>query len=98
MIHDKAYNRAKTFTKAKRKYRIDRDKAAGRWSPCYDNLHQYADNKIHSTSADKTNNKGRHICGSPMNWEIKDKKKLEEMDDQMEELDGNISYVSPMGD
>ena len=47
MQHDRAYARAKDWSKALRKYHIDRDRAAGRWSLHYDNLHQYVDGKIH---------------------------------------------------
>ena len=79
MIHNRAYNRAKTWSKAIRKYHIDRNKAAGRWPLHYDNLHQYADNKIHcscSLCRSKTNCKNKQGSGPKMNWSISDQKKL----------------------
>ena len=88
-IHDRAYARAKTWAKATRKYHIDRDRAAGRWSPWYDNLHQYADNKIHCSCfrcASKTNNKhGRLTWGATKNWSVSDKRKLDEMEGQLKD-------------
>ena len=95
MIHDRAYTRAKTWSKAKRKYHIDRDRAAGRWSPWYDNLHQYADNAIHCgcpMCRAKTNNKnrrgGRGYAPSD-NWSISDKRKIDEMKGQLEDDSSN---------
>lgn len=90
-IHNRAYTRAKTWTKALRKYHIDRDKSAGRWSLWYDNLHQYADNAIHCSCPmcrAKTNNKNRkggRSYESPKNWSISDKRKIDEMEGQLED-------------
>ena len=81
-IHDRAYTRAKTWTKAIRKYHM---------APhYYDNLHQFADNKIHCSCplcASKTNNKNRKTRGHEpsKNWSITDKKKLEDMKNQINE-------------
>ena len=91
MIHDKAYNRAKTYSKALRKYHIDRDRAAGRWSLYYDNLHQYADNKIFCSCpmcSAKTNNKNRSGARGwepSENWSISDQRKLDAMKGQLED-------------
>lgn len=90
-IHDRAYTRAKSYSKAMRKYHIDRDIAAGRWPLYYNNIHQYADNKIHCSCpmcSEKTNNKhGRANKWEPAkNWSIADKRKLENMENQIEEL------------
>ena len=95
-IHDKAYNRAKSYFKAMRKYRIDRDKSAGRWLPLYNNLHQYADNKIHCSCpmcSEKTNNKNRKGARGwepAKNWSITDQKKIDNMENQIEELNDNL--------
>ena len=91
-IHDRAYIRAKSYSKAMRKYHIDKDTAAGRWPLYYNNIHQYADNKIHCSCpmcSTKTNNKhGRANKWEPSkNWSITDKRKLENMKSQVEELD-----------
>ena len=91
-IHDRAYTRAKSYSKAMRKYHIDRDVSAGRWPLYYNNIHQYADNKIHCSCpmcSTKTNNKhGRANKWEPAkNWSIADKRKLENMESQVEELD-----------
>ena len=40
-------NRWKSYCKAKRKQKMDKERAAGRWPPYYSNLHQYSKNKIH---------------------------------------------------
>lgn len=90
-IHDRAYTRAKSYSKAMRKYNIDKDIAAGRWPLYYNNIHQYADNKIHCSChwcSTKTNNKhGRANRWEPeKNWSIADKRKIENMENQIEEL------------
>lgn len=91
MIHDRAYTRAKDWTKAIRKYNIDHSKA-GRDVPMYDNLHQYADNKIHCSCplcSAKTNNKchnGPRGWESSKNWSITDQRKLDDMELQLGEL------------
>ena len=91
-IHDRAYTRAKDWSKALRKYHIDRNRAAGRWSLYYDNLHQYADNKIFCSCpmcSAKTNNKNRNGARGwepSKNWSIADQKKINSMENQVEEL------------
>lgn len=92
-IHDRAYNRAKSRSKALRKYHIDRDKAAGRWSPMYDNLHSYSVNPIHCSCplcSAKTKNKGKRRRGAggyepTYNPTIADRKKVDSMDAQEKE-------------
>jgi len=94
MIHDRAYTRAKDWSKAIRKYHIDRDKqaACSLFFPMYDNLHQYADNKIHCSCplcSAKTNNKchnGPRGWAPSKNWSITDQRKLDDMELQLEEL------------
>ena len=87
MIPDRAYTRAKTWSKALRKYHIDRDRVHG-GHLYYDNLHQYADNSIHCSCAlcrAKTNNRGKHSLAPNTNWNISDKRKIERMEEQIGE-------------
>jgi len=83
MIHDRAYNREKTFTKAIRKRNIDRDRAAGRWDLYYTNLHQYANNKIHCSCP---------LCRAKTNantvngYSIRDQRRLEDLQEQENEI------------
>ena len=87
MIHDRAWVRAKTWIKAIRKRRIDREiQPVGLNHDYYDNLHQYADNKIHCSCDLK--NKGKHHRHAPaMNPSIRDKKRIESINTQVEELE-----------
>lgn len=95
-IHDRAYTRTKSWTKALRKYHIDRDRAAGRWSLYYDNLHQYSKNVIHCSCpmcSAKTNNKkhnGPRGWEPSKNWSISDQKKINSMESQVEDLNANL--------
>ena len=85
-----AEKRHNDYVKAIRKRRIDRELDSGSiyhhdW---YDNLHQYSKNKIHCSCpmcAAKTNNRGHY--GPAMNWCIRDRRQLDEMDYDEEELD-----------
>ena len=91
MIHDKAYNRAKDWTKAMHKYHIDRNKktADSHFYPIYNNLHQYMKNKIHCDCwmcRSKTNPKDKSGSGPAMNWCPADQRKLDDMKLQIEEL------------
>ena len=91
-IHDRAYNRAKSWTKALRKYYIDRAVSPKSLPPMYNNLHQYANNKIHCSCpmcSPKTNNKkhnGPRGWEPSKNWSISDQKKINSMESQVEEL------------
>lgn len=88
MIHDRAYTRAKDWSKAIRKYNIDRSKA-GRDIPMYDNLHQFSFNKIHCDCRlcrRKTNPKDKSGSGPVMNWSPADQRKLDDMELQLGEL------------
>ena len=59
----------------------------------YDNLHQYSKNKIHCSCpmcSAKTNNRNRSGTRGwepAKNWSITDKRKIENMENQIEELD-----------
>lgn len=92
-IHDRAYHRSKSWSKALRKYHIDRDRTADHnWGLWYNNLHQYADNKIHCSCpmcSSKTNNKNRSGARGwepSKNWSISDQRKLNNMISQVEDL------------
>ena len=60
----------------------------------YDNLHQYSKNKNFCSCwmcRVKTNNKGKHCCWAPSkNWSESDKRKLDEMADQLLDLEQNF--------
>ena len=84
-----AYNRKKSFLKAKRKRNICKHIYGWEY---YDNLHQYSKNKIHCSCpmcSAKTNNKGRYAYFSgSINWSIRDRRQLDEMDyDEEEEIE-----------
>ena len=91
-----AYNRDVSKRKALRKRRIAR-KVYG--YDYYDNLHQYANNKIHCSCGmcrRKTNNKGqkRLIHGNyapSTNYKISDLRRQSSMDDEELEYVGRIS-------
>jgi len=91
VIHDRAYHRSKSWSKALRKYHIDRELSPHCLLPMYDNLHQYADNKIHCSCpmcSAKTNNKNRsggRGWEPSKNWSISDKRKLDAMRGQLED-------------
>ena len=86
--NSRRYSRKMSYIKALRKQRIDKDTSAGRWSPYYNNLHQYSKGKIHCSCplcSSKTRNKGhrRYNQGnySPsMNYSIRDLRRILAMD------------------
>ena len=91
MIHDRAYTRAKDWSKAIRKYHIDRNKqaACSYFYPIYNNLHQYSVNKIHCDCClcrNKTNPKDKSGSGPAMNWCPSDQRQLDDMNLQLGEL------------
>ena len=53
----------------------------------YDNLHQYSKNKIHCScplcTCKSKGKKVKQTCGPGENWSISDRRKLEEMNDQI---------------
>lgn len=97
MAHDKAYLRAKSWSKAIRKRNIDRDTkpAHAPWPDYYDNLHEYSKNKIFCSCpmcSVKTKNKGSHrksIWAPSYNPSISEKRKVNSMDDQVQEIENN---------
>lgn len=94
------YKRHQDFVKAIRKRNIDKEihlmpgESIEDFHPWYSNLHQYSKNKIFCSCAMcscKTNNKtkrdiqGRN-CSPSRNWSISDRKKLDSMKNNMEEV------------
>ena len=89
MAHDRAYLRAKSWSKAIRKRNIDRDTkpAHASWPDYYDNLHEYSKNKIHCSCPmcqAKTNGKNSW-SGPSKNWKISDRRKIESLNEGQEE-------------
>ena len=88
-MRNEAEKRHNDWYKAIRKRNIVRDVYG--WSEgWYDNLHQYSKNKIHCSCPlcrSKTNPKRGQGCGPGMNWSESDKRKLESMNEQIQELD-----------
>ena len=87
-MRNRAEKRHNDWKKAIRKRKITR--LWGWQEDYYDNLHQYSKNKIHcscSLCRSKTNPKRGQGCGPGMNWSESDKRKLESMDEQIQELD-----------
>lgn len=61
----------------------------------YDNLHQYSKNKIHCSCPlcrSKTNPKCGQGCGPGMNWSESDLRKLESMEEQIQEFDNEQNF------
>jgi len=91
-IHDRAYHRAKSWSKALRKYHIDRAISSPAFPPTFSNLHQYADNHFFCNCPmcrRKTNNKNRSGGRGwelSKNWSVADQKKLDNMISQVEDL------------
>lgn len=64
----------------------------------YDNLHEYSKNKIHCSCPlcrAKTNNKThKHVWFPAMNWSMMDRRRLDEMQDSLNEYEGGDSFVA----
>ena len=94
MSRTRAERRHNDWKKAIRKKKISDEvywsEPGATWS-WYNNLHQYSKNKIHCSCAmcaTKTNNKGKYAYyGGIMNWSIRDRRQLDEMDYDDEEFD-----------
>lgn len=102
MRRTRAERRHNDWTKARRKWRLDVDTALEsscttakssyyeRFWLTYKNLHQYSKNKIYCSCwmcVQKTNPKRfKHLHGAPMNWSIADRRKIEDMNYQEQEL------------
>ena len=86
-MKSRALRRRNSWRKAIRKKRIS-DRYCSPEHPWYDNLHQYADNKIHCSCplcASKTRGKIARCHGVDANWSLNDLKKIDEMKGQIKE-------------
>ncbi len=88
-MRNKAEKRHNDWKKAMRKKKIINTYG----QDYYDNLHQYSKNKIHCSCpmcSRKTNNKSRSGARGwepSKNWSLADKKRIEEMDEQLMEME-----------
>lgn len=85
-MRNRAERRHNDWTKAIRKRRITRERDPWSKFPWFAELHMYSKNKIHCSCPMcrcKSNNPGES-----MNWPISDLKKLEDMKEQIEEMEG----------
>ena len=78
-----AEKRHNDWTKAIRKRRIIRQYGFD----YYDNLHQYSKNKIHCSCplCRAKTAKRKQVWGGGKNWSLADRRKIEEMNEQLEE-------------
>ena len=77
---DRAERRKNSFYKAKRKQNISRHNYGFDW---YDNLHQYADNKIHCSCPLCAAKTAKTHGWYGKDWVLSDKKKIQGMDAQL---------------
>lgn len=98
-MRNRGWRRKKDFSKAKRKRNLDLEISyhwADDYLDCgfYRNLHQYSKNKIHCSCgmcSAKTRNKGKrrkleNNYSPSINYSIKDKKKIDSMNDELLEF------------
>lgn len=98
-MRNRGWRRKKDFSKAKRKRNLDLEISyhwADDYLGCglYKNLHQYSKNKIHCSCgmcSAKTRNKGKrrkleNNYSPSINYSIKDKKKIDSMNDELLEF------------
>ena len=87
-----AEKRHNDWKKAIRKRRITR--SWGWDTEYYDNLHQYSKNKIHCScplcACKSKGKKVKRTCGPSENWSVADKRKIEEMEDQILDNEQNF--------
>jgi len=94
MARTRAWRRHKNYTKAKRKYDINRS-WGGWWfdHPWYSSLHEYSKNKIHCSCPmcrRKTKNHGAAaLFNGAYNPSLHDRRKDESMKQDLEEWKGN---------
>ena len=93
-----AYNRKKSFTKAKRKQNICEHYYGWEY---YDNLHQYSKNKIHCSCPLCRAKTGKHkmIWGTDgKNWKISDLRKINQMEWDSKNWEQENNFVTPRED
>ena len=99
MYRSRPWRRYKNYTKARRKYELDKelsymgvDFATGeqRQYLYYKHLHEYSKNKIHCSCpmcSAKTRNKGSRKTWAPaLNYKPSDRRRVDSWNNQMEEL------------
>ena len=99
MYRSRPWRRYKNYTKARRKYELDKelsymgvDFATGeqRKYLYYKHLHEYSKNKIHCSCpmcSAKTRNKGSRKSWAPaLNYKPSDRRRVDSMKNQMEDL------------
>ena len=91
-MHTTAEKRHNDWKKAIRKCRLDRELDASNRNhkDIYSNLHQYSKNKIHCSCPlcnAKTAKTKKSYGHSGKNWSPNDQRKIDEMEDQSQELD-----------
>ena len=91
--HERSYSRMMNWRKALRKRRIDRMRnAIGSFPDTYDNLHQYSKNKIHCSCPLCRGKAWSFGDNSIKQHTLTDQKKIESMQEQMEEFDNEKNF------
>lgn len=100
-MRTRAFNRYKSYCKAKRKQRITEEIYwGGKKYPYYDNLHQYSKNKIHCSCpscSTKTRNKGKRRFAHAnynrnINYRRADLRRQLAMDDSMRDAGYKVAH------
>ena len=99
MTRSRPWRRWKDYTKARRKYELDKELSYMGYDPktgeqrqylYYKNLHEYSKGKIHCSCplcSAKTRNKGNCKRWAPaLNYKPSDRRKVDSWNNQMEEL------------
>ena len=85
--------REQDYLHATRRRRIDRELSSYVWGDWYNNLHQYSKNKIHcscglcscKTNGSRARRHGVQTTEPAENWPIRDKRQIDELEDQLDE-------------
>lgn len=95
MKHSRKYLRDQDYRHAIRRRNLDRALSSYLFGDWYNNLHQYSKNKIHcscglcscKTNGSRARRHGVKTMEPAENWSMKDKKRIDEMEEQVEELE-----------
>ena len=82
MIHDRAWNRAKSWAHAIKKRKLDKNLTPpldGEQKLVYDNLHQYSKNKIKENPIHDTSNAAKNCSFQNMKQQEDEKEQLKEL-------------------